>query len=150
MPQEGKPVNMLRKFLLNFALVFSLVSCSSYRPILDPHGKYAKVGEAQAQEDIEECEKEASDYLDKYKAERALREAGRKAVIGGVIGAGSGLLFGQNLKSSLIGTAVGAGIGAAVGSLSVLGEDRVTPDEMKQRYIGKCLAQRGYSVIGWK
>jgi hypothetical protein len=141
---------MSHKFLLNSALVFLLVSCSAYHPILDPHGKYAEVGEAQAQEDVDQCEKEASDYLDKYKAERALREAGRKAVIGGVIGAGSGLLFGSNLKSGLIGTAVGAGIGAAIGSLSVLGEDKVTPDEMKQRYVGKCLAQRGYSVIGWK
>jgi hypothetical protein len=129
---------------------FLLSSCSSYRPILDPHGRYLQVGEAQAEDDIDECKKEAEDYLDKFKAERAAREAGRKAVVGGVVGAGTGILFGGNLRSTLIGSAIGAGIGAAMGGLSVMGEDNVKPDQMKQRYMGRCLSKRGYSIIGWK
>jgi hypothetical protein len=138
-----------RKILI-LVLTFSIVACSSYSPILDPHGKYLEVGEAGAQEDIDQCKKEAGDYLDKFKAERAAREAGRKAVIGGVVGAGSGLLFGRTMKSTLVGTAIGAGIGAAIGGLSVMSEDNVKPDEMKQRYMGRCLAKKGYSIIGWK
>lgn len=136
--------------ILNLILILALGACSSYRPILDPHGKYQEVGKAQADEDIEECDKEADDYLDQYKAERAAREAGRKAIIGGVVGAGSGLLFGRTLKSGLVGTAIGAAVGAAAGALSVAGEDKVKPDQIKQRYMGNCLGRKGYSIIGWK
>lgn len=132
------------------AIVSLVLSSCSYSPILDPHGKYAEVGKAQADEDIASCKKEADDYLDQFKAERAARETGRKAVIGGVVGAGSGLLFGGTLKSTGVGTAIGAGVGAAIGGLSVLGEDNVTPDEMKQRYMTRCLNNKGYSIIGWK
>lgn len=136
--------------ILNLALILVLAASCSYRPILDPHGRYKEVGKAQSEEDIDECSKEADDYLDQYKAERAAREAGRKAVIGGVIGAGSGALFGRTLKSGLVGAAVGAAIGAAAGALSVAGEDKVTPSQIKQRYMVNCLGMKGYSVIGWK
>lgn len=135
--------------ILNLFLILALCACS-YRPILDPHGKYKEVGKAQSEEDIDQCSNEADDYLDQYKAERAAREAGRKAIIGGVVGAGSGAIFGRTMKSTLIGSAVGAGIGAALGALSVAGEDKVTPDQIKQRYMINCLGQKGYSVIGWK
>lgn len=138
------------KNLLKILTILLLPSCSSYKPILDPHGKYQEVGKAQAEDDIEECDKEADDYLDQFKAERAAREAGRKAVIGGVVGAGSGLLINRTLKGTLVGSAIGAGIGAAVGALSVAGEDKVSPSEIKQRYMINCLARKGYSVIGWK
>ncbi len=137
------------KNFLKIFIIFLLASCS-YRPILDPHGKYKEVGAAQAQDDIDECDEEADDYLDQFKAERAAREAARKAIIGGVVGAGTGLIFDRTLKGSLIGSAIGAGIGAAAGALSVAGEDKVSPSELKQRYMINCLARKGYSVIGWK
>ena len=90
------------------------------------------------------------DYLDKYKAERAMKEAGRKAVIGGVIGAAAGAIFGGGVKSALLGTAIGAGAGGAIGGLRVAGEDNVEPDVIKQRYITNCLGRKGYSIIGWR
>jgi len=142
----------MKIFLKNCLILLSissLISCS-YRPILDPHGKYLEVGEKQADADIDLCKKEADDYFDKIKMERAGKEAVRKGAIGTVLGAGLGFLFGGNTRSLLGGTAIGAGAGAAVGGLSVLGEDKVTPDEMKQRYMTRCLAEKGYSVIGWK
>lgn len=139
----------MKKSLALLAIFTFIFSCS-YRPILDPHGKYLEVGKAQADEDIDQCLKEADDYLDQFKAERAAKEAARKAVIGGVVGAGSGLLFGKNAKSTLTGGLIGAGVGAALGSLSVLGEDKVSPSQMKQRYAAQCLANRGYSIIGWQ
>ena len=130
-------------------MALSLASCS-YRPILDPNEHYSFVGREQAEKDIDNCEKQARDYLDQFKAERAAKEAGRKAIIGGVIGAGTGLIMGKNVRSTLIGSAVGAGVGAAIGGLSVLGEDKVKPDQIKQKYITKCLTGKGYSVIGWR
>ena len=138
----------MKKILATF-LVLSLAACASYKPILDQNDKYFATNEDQRQSDIDLCKKEASDYLDRLKAERAAREAGRKAVIGGVIGTAVGAISGKNLKSGLTGAVVGAGVGAIAGALSVAGEDKVKPDAIKQRYIGNCLAKKGYSVIGW-
>lgn len=138
------------KITIIFATSLSLISCSSYKPILDQNEKYRAVGEKQAQQDIDSCKKDADDYLDKYKAERAMKEAGRKAVIGGVIGAAAGAIFGGGVRSALVGTAIGAGAGGAIGGLSVVGEDNVEPDVIKQRYITNCLGRKGYSIIGWR
>ncbi len=139
----------LFKFFLISITAFSLVSCS-YRPILDHNAKYLEVGEDKAEKDIDECKKAANEALDKYKAERAAKEAGRKSIIGAVFGTIFGFLGGGGVKSVLTATGVGAGIGAGVGALSVAGEDKVTPDQMKQRYEANCLARKGYSVIGWR
>lgn len=135
--------------LLILFVIFYSVSCS-YRPIFDQNEKYLYAGEEKAQSDFENCKKSAEKYLYEYKAERAAKEAGRKAVIGGVVGAASGLLFGKGIKSSLIGTAIGAGVGATIGAIGVIGEDKVKPDEMKQRYVSGCLAKKGYSIMGWR
>ncbi len=141
---------MKSKYFLIHFLILLLGSCSSYRPIFDQNEKYLEVGEERAQKDFDICKKRADEYLDKYKAERAAKEAGRKAIIGGVVGAATGLIFGNTIKSTLIGTAIGAGVGAASGALSVAGEDKIKPDHIKQRYIANCLANAGYSIIGWR
>ena len=139
------------KITVIFITAFSLVACSSYKPILYQNEKYLSAGEKKAQEDVDSCKKNADDYLDKYKAERALKEAGRKAIIGGVVGAAAGAIFGgRGIKSALVGSAIGAGAGAAIGGLTVAGEDNVEPDVIKQRYITNCLGRKGYSVIGWR
>jgi uncharacterized protein YcfJ len=143
----------MRKIFTAFIAVIlclSLVSCSAYRPILDRNEKFLEVGEAQSDEDVKICRKEAEDILDQYKVERAAKEAGRKAVIGGVVGAASGAIWGRGVKSALAGGAVGALVGAAVGGLSVAGEDKVHPDQMKQRYMVNCLGRKGYAVLGWR
>ncbi len=141
--------NIVKKFVI-LSAVFSILACSSYRPILDPNSKYLESGEAQADEDISQCKVEAEDYLDKFKAERAAREAGRKAIVGGIIGAGTGLIMGGSGKSALLGAAIGAGAGAMIAGISVYGEDKVKPDHIKQTYITNCLSRKGYSVIGWR
>jgi len=127
----------------------SLISCSSYKPILDQNDQYLRVGEAQAQIDSDACVKEGDEYLKKYKQERVVKEAARKAVIGTVIGGAFGLVFGNNTKSIVRGLALGAGIGAATGAIGAAGEGTITPDQVKQRYVNNCLNRKGYSVIGW-
>jgi hypothetical protein len=142
--------NLIKNFVI-LLTIFSLTACASYRPIFDQNEKYLAVGEERAQQDFAFCQKAADKYLDKYKAERAAKEAGRNAVVGGVVGAATGLIFGnKGLKSGLAGGLIGAGVGAAIGALSVAGEDKVKPDHIKQRYVSNCLAQNGYSVLGWR
>lgn len=138
------------KNFIIFLTCFSLISSCSYHPILDQNAKYLQVGEVEAQDDVDLCTDQADHYLKQYKTQRAAKEAARRGVVGAVFGAVFGLIFGNNTKSILTGLAVGAGVGAATGALSVAGEGKVTPDQIKQRYITNCLARKGYSVIGWQ
>ncbi|NBV05884.1 MAG: cell envelope biogenesis protein OmpA [Proteobacteria bacterium] len=144
-----KSANLL-KILTIFFTIISLASCSSYKPILYQNQTYLENGKEVADKEVERCNSEAKEYLKQFKARRAAKEAGRNAVIGGVIGTASGAIFGRTLKSTLIGTAIGAGFGAAMGALSVAGEDKVKPDQMKQRFVARCLSQKGYEVLGWE
>jgi ABC-type dipeptide/oligopeptide/nickel transport system permease subunit len=142
-------MKFIQKILLILLLIFYSFSCS-YRPIFDQNEKYLNAGEKKAQNDFEICKKSAEKYLNQYKAERAAKEAGRKAAIGGIIGATTSLIFGKGIKSTLVGTLIGVGAGASIGAIGVIGEDKIKPDEMKQRYVSSCLAQKGYSIMGWK
>lgn len=144
-----KITNLGKNFVIIFS-IFSLASCSSYKPILYQNNTYLKNGKEAADLEIKSCSTQAEEYLKQFKARRAAKEAGRNAVIGSVIGTASGAIFGRTLKSTLVGTAIGAGFGAAMGALSVAGEDKVKPDQMKQRYVANCLSKKGYEVLGWE
>lgn len=141
--------NIAKNFAL-FLTIFSLASCASYKPIFYQNEVYTQNGKEAADSEFSRCNKEATEYLKEYKARRTAKEAGRNAVVGGVIGTATGAIFGRSLKSTLIGTAIGAGVGAAMGALSVAGEDKVKPDVIKQRYVTRCLNQKGYEVLGWE
>lgn len=136
-------------FICCLTLLLATTSCSSYRPILDQNAKFLSAGEEQSNRDIDKCKQKADEYLKKYKAQRAIRAAGRSAVGGGILGGAFGLIFGGNGRSTLAGAAIGAAAGATLSGISSLGKDKFTPDEIKQRYVSSCLAQDGYSVIGW-
>ncbi len=138
------------KLFTSILLSFLLISCSSYRPILDQNQQYLSTPKEESDKKIDECIKKADEYLKEVKKRRMAKEAGRKAVIGAVIGAASGVLFGGNLKSIITSTAIGTAVGAGTGALLVAGEDKVSPDQIKQRYVANCLARDGYSVIGWE
>ena len=140
----------LVKIFITILTASSLLSCASYKPILDQNDKYFQAGEEEAQKDINQCSKDAEVYLEKFKADRIKKEAGRKAVIGGVVGAATGFLFRNKAKSLGVGALIGAGIGAGLGALGVVGEDKVKPDHIKQNYVSNCLARKGYQVIGWQ
>ena len=141
--------NTLSKFTIIITL-FSLISSCSYRPILDENERYLYSGEKEANHHIDDCTEKAEKHLKQYKAKRAIKEAGRKAVMGSVIGGIFGFIFGNTTKSLVTGIAVGAGVGAVSGGLSVAGEGKVKPDQIKRNYVTNCLARQGYSVIGWE
>jgi hypothetical protein len=137
------------KNFISLLMIFLLISCA-HQPILDQNDKYRTAGKEQAETDIKACRKEAEDYLDQYKASRAAKAAVRQGAVGGAIGAATGAIFGHGLKSIGVGALIGAGVGAAFGGGSVLAGDKVTPDQIKQRYMINCLNKQGYSVLGWE
>ncbi|MFZ9180980.1 MAG: hypothetical protein ACO201_03840 [Rickettsiales bacterium] len=136
------------KILRLIALVF-ITSCTSYKPIFDQNNKFISVGKEKANRDFLECKRKADIYLEDYKAQRAWNESRRNLVKGGIVGGVFGFLTGKNLKYTLTGASVGALMGGIYGGLSVMGEDKVNPDQIKKNYITNCLNNQQYQILGW-
>jgi len=134
--------------ILLVSLFFS--ACASYRPILNDNAQYQKVGEAQAEADIDLCMNKADAFLEKHKEERAQKQAGRQAVGGAILGGVIGALSGRGIEGAAGGAAIGGAAGAAGGYVGEKSKDNLKPDDLKQNYVQKCLQQKNYEVLGWK
>lgn len=130
-------------------LLLSAIGCSSYRPIVDENEHYQQVGSTRAEADIDTCLAKAERYLETHKSDGLLKEAGRGAAGGAIVGGLIGALTGD-AKTALGGAAIGAGVGAASRATGEVAKDKLTPDDIKQRYVSNCLKRKSYVVIGWK
>jgi outer membrane lipoprotein SlyB len=128
------------KNILLFTIVLTLCACAS-SPQLYPNQKLQTVGKEQADKDIKQCTELAETYLKSSKGKQVAKSAGAGAIVGGAIGGAFGLLTGNVGRGVVRGAAVGGVGGAASGAVS--------PDQLKKNFINKCLAERGYEVIGW-
>lgn len=135
--------------IFNLFAIFLLASCTSYKPVFDQNNKFISVGKERANQDFLECKRKADIYLEDYKAQRAWNESRRNLVKGGIVGGVFGFLTGKNLKYTLTGASVGALMGGIYGGLSVMGEDKVNPDQIKKNYITNCLNNQQYQILGW-
>lgn len=140
---------MKSKALLVVFLIAGAIGCSSYRPIVDENEHYMKVGSTRAEADIDDCLARADRYLEVHKSDRILKEAGRGAAGGAIVGGLIGALSGNGGKA-LTGAAIGAGVGAASRAGGVASKDKLAPDEIKQNYVTQCLKRKRYVVLGWK
>ena len=128
------------KLVLIIISIALLNACAS-TPVLYPNHYYKQVGKSQANEDIKSCEHSADEYLKSPQAKKILRSSAKGSVFGAIWGFIWGIFTGDLWLSTAIGAAGGAATGAAAGAMS--------PDELKRHYIDKCLADKGYQVIGW-
>lgn len=129
-----------KQFLIVSFLIFTLSSCAS-RPKLYPNDTLKMKGKEASEADIDRCMKEADDFLDSSTGKKMAKSAGFGAVVGGAMGAVAGAFTGDIGGGLAQGAAIGGAGGAASGALS--------PDEIKHRYVNKCLADKGYHIIGW-
>lgn len=118
-----------------------LVSACASRPKLYPNQKLKAVGKEAARKDIDKCMSESEEYLESSKGKQVARSAGAGAIIGGAMGAVSGMFTGNIGRGLVRGGAIGAAGGGAAGALS--------PDQIKRRYVNECLGEKGYRVLGW-
>ncbi len=123
------------KKVLILTLLFALGCASKAR--LYPNAKYKSVGEAQANRDIAQCEAESEQYL----ADTKEKQIGKSAATGAAMGAVLGVISGGGLRSVGRGAVGGAAVGATAGALS--------PDQLKRKYVVKCLSDKGYEVLGY-
>lgn len=123
-----------------FVILAIFTSCAS-KPKLYPNAKYKSAGKEKANKDIDKCIADAQAYLESSKGKQVAKGAGAGAAIGAAVGAVTGLFTGDLGRSVVRSGAVGAAAGGTAGALS--------PDQIKRRYVNRCLAGKGYEVIGW-
>lgn len=134
----------MRTFLKMSSYIFlisAIYGCSS-KPVLYPNSTLKTVGKTQANHDIDQCLADADEYLESPKAKKILGSTGKGAIFGGAIGAVTGALTGDFTR----GIAHGAAIGGTAGGVG----EAISPDQLKRAYVNRCLAEKGYQVMGWE
>jgi len=121
------------------------VACAHPRPVLYPDEHLRAAGKEASEKDVKLCLDEAKVYLKANPAKRVARRAGWGAAVGAAMGAVTGLIFGDFGRAAASGAAVGAVGGGAQGAW-----EAGSPDEIQRAYTQRCLAEKGYSVIGWR
>lgn len=133
------------KRALVVVLCAGLAACASPRPKFYPNERYPSVGEAVADRDIDECLAEAKRFLKENPLQPMAKEAGWGAVTGAAVGAVVGAITGD-FKGALESGAAAGGAGGVVQGAARSSE----PDAVIRAYTDRCLALRGYQVIGWR
>lgn len=132
---------------LPFALLAAalLAACASPRPKFYPNRYYQEVGQDAAERDAAVCMKEAKAFV---KTNR-LGQAGEKTAWGAATGAAMGAVIGAitgDFRGALESGAAAGGVGgAAQGAYA-----STKPDDLVRAYTDRCLAEKGYSVLGWR
>lgn len=127
--------------MIKILILLTLVASCASKPKLYPNAHYKTVGKDKAQEAVNQCIKDAEEYLENSKSKQVGKSAGVGAAIGAAWGVVTGLFTGDYGRAMVRGATVGGAVGATSGALS--------PDQIKQRYVNQCLAEQGYHVIGW-
>lgn len=135
----------LRVSLMSFALL--LGACASNKPVLYPNSHSQTVGQAQTEADIVDCGNMAK-AAGADSADSKASEAATRTVKGGGIGAATGAVGGAIAGRAGRGAAIGAASGATAGLIhSLLGDSK--PNTAYRSFVKRCLADRGYEVVGW-
>lgn len=116
------------------------------RPVFYPNNHIKQVGQAQAQRDVDECMVLADRYgVSRTRDGEVATKATSGALIGGV-GAGAwGIVRGDAAERAMAGAVAGGATGAVKGGVD---STRISPTF--QRFVQRCLQDRGYDVIGWE
>jgi len=138
--------------LVLLLIALAVLSCATPRPVLYPNETLERVGREQAQRDIDECLARAKDDLGgsaSSGAEDTAKRTAANTATGAATGAAVGAAVGRSAARGAAGGAAGAAAHTVVRSiLHPRRHGRVDP--VYERYVNRCLHDRGYDVIGWR
>ncbi len=136
----------LVRVLLVGAVLVSSLACAAKRPVLYPNAQLQAVGTAAAQQDIDDCLQKAA--AAGYTSDSGGNVAGSTAV-GAATGAAVGAAVGAVAGRAGTGAAMGAAGGGTGGLIrGIFGSRNL--DSVQRRFVGQCLKDKGYEVIGWQ
>ena len=123
-----------------------LWGCASKRPVLYPNHQLAMVGQETAEADIDHCMELARTYgAEPQAGGEVAKDTATGAAVGGATGAAIGAVLGGVGKGAAAGAA-----GGAAGSLTRSVIHSGDPDPTFQRFVEKCLRDKGYEPVGWR
>ncbi len=136
------------RIFISLILASLLAACATTappKPALYPNDKYSK-NPAAADEAIGGCmyQAEAAGLKDNTE-HQILKSTAGGALIGGAVGAAAGAVMGDAGR----GAATGAVIGGAGGAAHGVGKQN-EPGSIYKEFVNRCLAKKGYEVIGWR
>lgn len=135
-------------------VLFGLAACGATKPTLYPNAQYQKVGAAQADSAIADCEAKAEQYVKSGgQGAQMAKEGARNVGVGATVGAASGAVGGAIGGNAGQGAAVGAASGATAGLLGTMFGwmfHRSEPDPVYRNFVETCLREQGYQPIGWQ
>lgn len=138
-----RKLSLIGSVLLIFSGCANLTTPKS--PDFYPNEEYRRSPGA-AEAASRECMSLADEYV---RSPNRYQEMAKEGLIGGAVGAGTGAL-GGTIMGSKVGraTAAGAAIGGILGVLNSA-KDFNDRDPSYERFVERCLQQRGFEVIGW-
>jgi outer membrane lipoprotein SlyB len=114
-----------------------VLACASPRPVLYPNATYERVGKETADAEVDTCVARAKENVSSRDAQEIATDTAGNAAAGGAAGA--------------VGAAIGAATAATWGFVKGLFRLGTRgPDDVQRRFAERCLADRGYEVIGWR
>jgi outer membrane lipoprotein SlyB len=135
----------LKKFIA-FTAIFILIGCAAnQRPILYPNEKLSRVGQDQAQQDIDQCMQMAEAYVKKHQDSKVAEGAVKGGAIGAAAGAAVGAVRGDFGRVLAEGAAGGAAGGATYGLFKA-----AEPSPIYKEFVDRCLRDKGYQSLGWQ
>jgi predicted small lipoprotein YifL len=139
----------MKKVLLITALLV-LAGCGVKKPVLYPNAQLQKVGQAQAQLDIEDCCRRADAYIKSEPGKKIAKDAAKAGTIGAATGAAVGAVYsGAEYGGAGRGAAAGAAGGIVAATTSGIFESK-EPSPVYQNFVNRCLHEKGYEPIGWQ
>ncbi len=132
------------KQILFVISVLLLTGCAT-GPVLYPNAHLQEVGEAQAHQDIAECELLADQYVKSDEGIAAAKSTAIGAAGGAVVGGAVGAVTGSFGRSIGVGAAAGAATGLVHGIIQAS-----EPSPIFKNFMIRCLQEKGYEVIGWE
>jgi hypothetical protein len=135
----------MKRLLAAGLAVLMAAGCASPRPKFYPNPHYKDVGDPRAQKDIDDCLYLAHEYLKENPVKPIARKTAWGAFVGALMGGVIGVITG-NFGSAVASGAAAGGVGGAAQGVY----DANTPDGVVRGYTDRCLAERGYEVIGWR
>ena len=135
---------MSRALAVLVAASLAAAGCASPRPKFYPDEHFKTAGDEQAKKDTDECLAEAKAYIKEHPAQQVAKKTGFGAFTGALMGAAVGLILGDWKGAVESGAAAGGVGGAASGAV-----DANKPGSLVRAYTDRCLAGKGYTVLGW-
>ncbi len=135
--------------IMILAVLLALSSCSSARrPVLYPNAHLNRVGQQQADADINACMRAAE--ASGANANRS-EDVAKSTAKAGAVGASTGAVVGAISSGTSVGqgAAIG-GAGAATATLVSGAFDASEPTQIYKRFVDQCLLDKGYQPIGWR